>query len=180
MRQSSGKVHQSFHDHKGFTLIEALVSVSLLSIVIGLALPNFNTQMAKWHRDSATRAFVDHLQLARAIAIKTSRRVVVCSSEDGVNCTDSTNADWSAGWLIFRDENANKTLDPTDTVIAVAGARPGITSFSSSNHVRRFDFLPSGLMASGMSSMVVTPTSGTPLRIIVNRVGRLRLSEAGE
>ncbi|MEZ5706676.1 MAG: GspH/FimT family pseudopilin [Burkholderiaceae bacterium] len=180
MRWATIKFHSRCEGCRGFTLIEVLLTNSVLGILVTLALPNLGGLMAKWQRDSATRAFVDHLQLARAMAIKSSKRVVVCCSENGIQCTDSSEADWRHGWLIFRDENANKAFDQTDTVIAVAGPRSGLISFRSSNHVRRFDFLPSGLMASGMSSMVVSPTSGAPMRIIVNRVGRLRLSEAGE
>ncbi|HEY9094265.1 MAG TPA: GspH/FimT family pseudopilin [Hydrogenophaga sp.] len=177
MRRATNKVHEHCEGCKGFTLLEALLTISVLSILVTLALPNLGNLMAKWQRDSATRAFVDHLQLARALAIKSSKRVVMCSSADGIQCAESSGADWAGGWLIFRDENANKALDQSDTVVAVAGPQSGVAS---SNHVRRFDFLPSGLMASGMSSMVVTPSSGTPMRIIVNRVGRLRLSEASE
>ena len=180
MKQTTHKPQRCAFGNRGFTLLDSLLTVSVLGILAGLALPSFGDLIARWHRDSATRAFVGHLQLARATAIQSSKRVVVCNSDDGVRCTESSEAEWARGWLVFRDENANKAFDPTDTIIAVAGSQSGIASFRSSNHVRRFDFLPSGLMASGMSSMVVSPASGRPMRIIMNRVGRIRLSEPQE
>ena len=161
----------------GFTLIELLITIAVMGVLFSLAMPALGGMLAKWHRDSATRAVIDHLQLARAIAIKSSRRVVMCNSGDGAQCADRTSKDWASGWLIYRDENANKQLDEGDTLIASAGPLAGISSLQSSNGIRQFVFTPSGLMASGMGTLVVTPHVGNPMRIIVNRVGRFRLSE---
>ena len=161
----------------GFTLVELLTSIAVMGLLFSLAVPALGGILAKWQRDSATRAVIDHLQLARAMAIRSSRRVAMCNSEDGAQCAGRSSKDWSQGWLVYRDENANKRFDEGDTLIASAGPRSGISSLQSSNGIRQFVFLPSGLMASGMSTLVVTPETGKPMRIIVNRVGRLRLSE---
>ncbi|AOW12933.1 hypothetical protein LPB72_18325 [Hydrogenophaga crassostreae] len=162
---------------RGFTLVELLITMAVLAILLGLAVPTLGGMLAKWHRDSATRAIVSHLQLARAAAIKSTRRVIMCNSIDGTQCAEASQREWSSGWLVFQDDNTNKVLDADDTVIAVTGPLAGIASLRSSNGVRQFVFMPSGLMASGMSSLVVVPRTGHPMRIIINRIGRLRLSE---
>jgi type IV fimbrial biogenesis protein FimT len=160
----------------GFTLVELLTVVATLAVLVGLAMPTFGTLLAKWHRDSATRLLVSHLQLARLSAIKSSAKVVMCNSQDGVQCSQPAHFDWSSGWLIFRDSNPNNALDPTDELIASAGPVPGILSLASSNRVRRFVFLPNGLMSAGMSSMVITPSSGDAVKVVINRTGRFRLA----
>jgi len=162
---------------RGYTLIDLLIALAISGVLLSLAVPTLGGMLAKWHRDNATRAIVDHLQLARASAIKSTRRVIMCNSIDGTQCAEAAQREWSSGWLVFQDDNANRVLDADDTVIAVTGPLPGITSLRSSNGVRQFVFMPSGLMASGMSSLVVEPRTGNPIRIIVNRIGRLRLSE---
>lgn len=162
---------------KGFTLVELLVTVAVLATLGNLAIPSMARAVSKWQRDGATRAIIDHLQLARSTAITSAKRVVMCNSTDGSTCAEATQKEWKHGWLIFQDDNANKELDASDKVIAVAGPASGVDSMRSSNGVRRFVFLPSGLMAAGMSSLVIIPRNGLPMKIVVNRIGRLRLSE---
>ena len=161
----------------GLTLVELIVCMGVLAILANLALPTMADVLAKWQRDRATRALVDHLQLARASAIKSTRNVVMCNSIDGVSCASTSQKDWTRGWLVFQDHNANKVFDGTDILVASAGPADGISTLTSSNGVRSFVFMPSGLMASGMSTLVITPKRGTSMKIVVNRVGRFRLTE---
>lgn len=160
----------------GFTLVELLTTIALLAILTGLALPSFGGLLAKWHRDSATRALISHLQLARMSAIKGSTKVVMCISRSGSQCDPPSQHDWSSGWLIFRDSNLNNDLDPDEELVATSGPTPGILGLASSNKVRRFVFLPNGLMSAGMSSLVITPTIGDAVKIVINRTGRFRLA----
>jgi type IV fimbrial biogenesis protein FimT len=161
----------------GMTLLELLVTMAVAAVLAGLAMPSMELLLAQWYRNNAIRGIVGHLQLARSSAIKSTRRVVVCNSQDGNQCADSDHRDWSSGWLVFQDSNGNNSLDSAETVIAVAGSRAGIETMASSNKVRRYVFLPNGLMASGMSSLVVTPKKGKSISIVVSRVGRIRLKE---
>jgi type IV fimbrial biogenesis protein FimT len=161
---------------RGMTLVELIVTLAILGILAGLAIPAMGGILAQWQRDRATKAIVSHMQLARSTAIKTTRRVVMCTSTDGVQCAPAGQHDWRNGWMIFQDPNANNSYDAGEPLVAQAGPMQGIASLESSNKVRRFAYLPSGLMASGMSSLIVTPRQGKPRKIIVNRTGRARLS----
>ena len=71
---------------QGFTLVELMVTLALAALLTLIAVPSFIHQLRGWQRDSATRAFTAHIQLARSTAIKTSRRVVTpqaCRAESG-------------------------------------------------------------------------------------------------
>lgn len=158
---------------RGFTLVELLVTLVLSAILVVLAIPSFTNQLREWQRDSATKAFTAHVQLARSEAIKTSRRVVMCSSTDGSDCADSN--DWSTGWIVFVDANGDGSHDEGETVLGSRGAATGLTSMQASDDVQSLAFLPNGLLASGATRLQVIPAGSNALKmneVSVNRIGR--------
>lgn len=165
---------------RGMTLIELLVVLTVTAVLANFATPMLASLVSRWQRDSATSDLVSHLQLARSVALKSTRRVVMCNSLDGSQCAPAANKDWAGGWLLYQDNNANGLMDSGELPFASTGAKPGIQSLASSNKIRQFIFTPNGLMASGMSSLVVTPPTGASIKIIVSRTGRVRLSETDQ
>jgi type IV fimbrial biogenesis protein FimT len=112
------------HTQSGFTLMELMVSLTVLGILLGLAVPTFreftrNNRTAAIHNDLTT-AFT----LARSEALKRSMPVSVCASTDAETC--GTNEDWSAGWIVFTDGSgtAGSVEDP-DTVLQAWTAAAG-------------------------------------------------------
>ncbi len=161
---------------RGYTLIELFVTTALLAILIQVAIPEMSGLLSAWQRDSATRAVTDHLALARSEAIRWSRRVVMCSSQDGHVCAPSSTKDWKTGWLVFQDLNDNGQFDSTDKLIAVSQGTDGVRSIRGNALIQRFVFMPTGMMASGMGTLEIVPKTGVSQRITVNRIGRIRLS----
>lgn len=161
----------------GYTLVELIVTTALLAILIQVAVPPMSGLLANWQRDSATRSITDHLILARSEAIRWSRRVVMCNSTDGINCAPASEKEWKSGWLVFQDLDNDNQFGGSDKLIAVSQGVNGVASISGKALVQRFVFMPTGMMASGMSTLRITPRSGAEQRITVNRVGRVRVSE---
>lgn len=161
---------------RGFTLVELVVTTALLAVLIQLAIPQISGLLAVWQRDLATRSVTDHLVLARSEAIRWSQRVVMCSSSDGVQCNTTSDKEWKSGWLVFQDLNDDNQFDPTDKLIAVSRGTDGILSLRGNSLMQRFVFQPTGMMSSGMATLEVIPRQGLSRKIIVNRVGRVRLS----
>jgi type IV fimbrial biogenesis protein FimT len=160
------------HSFAGFTLVELMVTLSIAAILITLAVPSFTRQLREWQRDSATKAFTAHVQLARSEAIKTSRRVVMCSS-NGTTCANSN--DWSTGWLIFMDLDANNSLDSDEPILSVRQAPSGLSQMQTSGNVQRMVFMPNGLTASNPTTMSIIPSGPSDLKqnqVTVNRIGR--------
>ena len=163
---------------RGLTLVELLVTTAVLASLLDLAVPAMGQLLAQWQRNSATKLFTAHFQLARSSAIKTSRRIVMCNSIDGLLCANTNHKEWIGGWIVFPDSNANSQRESAETIIVASGPTVGLKSFIASNKIRQFVFKPNGLMSSGMSTLTVIPKNGSTMKIIISRTGRFRLSEA--
>lgn len=165
-----------FRRDRGFTLIELVVATALLAILIQLAVPPLAGLLAGWQRDLATRSVTDHLALGRSEAIHWSRKVVMCSSNDGRTCNPMAEKEWKYGWLVFQDLDEDNQFGAGDKLIAVSQGQAGILSLKGNANVQRFVFLPTGMMSSGMATLEVIPRLGMSQRITINRIGRVRVS----
>jgi type IV fimbrial biogenesis protein FimT len=173
---STGTKHQS-----GFTLIELMVTVAIIAILAALALPSFNTLLRTWQRDNATNAFAGDLQQARSQAIRSGRPVILCNSTDGATCaSNSSNTEWSTGWITFVDSNSDATYKAADDqLISVKTAPSGINTMTDGTN-QQFRFLPNGLMLAAATTMTVTP-KGSSVKaniITISRIGRVTVKPA--
>jgi type IV fimbrial biogenesis protein FimT len=101
---------------KAFTLIELMVTVSILAIVMALAIPSFKSSVANNRSVGAGSELVTALNFARTEAIRRGAYVSICASSDGAACLAADN--WKKGWLVFVDaatSDAGAVVLPTDT-----------------------------------------------------------------
>lgn len=99
------------NSNRGFTLIELLVTLIVLSIIIGIALPNFNDMIRNNRSVTLGEEFQSALNFARSEAAKRGGLVSICASNnEGTAC----GSDWTNGWLAFVD-----TADETSGAVAV-------------------------------------------------------------
>lgn len=106
---------------KGFTLIELIVVLALVSILVSLAGPSYQTVIVDSRISGAVNATQGLLSYARSEAIKAQDTVTVCGSEDSATCSGA--ASWTNGWIIFLDRDADRTIDGDDILLKVADAQ---------------------------------------------------------
>lgn len=104
---------------RGFTLIELMVTVAVVAIVLGLAVPGFQSVVNGNRLAGAANEMVASLQTARMEAIRRSRRVVVCTSGNANDGDDATCATAGIdGWITFVDLDSDGDFDKaTDTLL---------------------------------------------------------------
>ncbi len=107
----------------GLTLVELLIGIALLAVLLALAAPSFQAQIAASQLSSASGALLGSLMQARAQAIRLGRRVTVCRSADQQQCDTDPAGGWESGWLTFVDVDRtapgnNAAVSVGDTLLA--------------------------------------------------------------
>jgi len=96
----------------GFTLIEALVCVAMVSLLLSLALPHFGRLLDRSRVDAATSDFLAAIAEARSQAVRRGQRIDLLPRIPG---------DWSSGWQVIVDADNDQRLDPDEIVLRPAG-----------------------------------------------------------
>ncbi len=89
----------------GFTLIELMVSLSILGILLSIASGGFSSMMASARQRVLGNDLLRDLHLTRSEAIRRGQRVVMCVATSPEKCAIS--GGWHQGWLMFVDTNNN-------------------------------------------------------------------------
>lgn len=87
--------------HRGFTLIELMVTIAVAAILMALAAPSMTTLIGSNRIQAEAASLVGDMQFARAEAIKRGIDVTICPSSDGAACLATTS--WHSGWMVFSD-----------------------------------------------------------------------------
>jgi len=110
---------------RGFTLLELLASIAVLSILVGLGVPAFNDTIRNNQIATSSSNLVGALALARNEAMKRGVRVSVCATADQVTCT--ADQAWSNGWIAFVDNFAAPgVIDEGDVVLRIWNGVGGV------------------------------------------------------
>lgn len=168
---------------QGFSLIELLVVLAILSILLAVSLPNFQNMIENNRTNSQAKLFLTTLNLARSEAIKRGGNVAVCASNDGTDCDADA---WADGWIVFFDTNGDAdgtagSVDGTDILIRV------FDSVGSSNVITfsadLFEYNNLGFSANGgTQTLLICPASAVAANarsIVIGPSGRGRRVEDG-
>lgn len=153
---------------QAFTIIELLITVTILAVLVATAIPSFRTLIANNRSTSLANEFFVALNAARSEAIKRGARVSLCASSDGAGCTAA--GTWQDGWIVFVDGAASDTAAPSvgaNAVIRVWGPAPPGANLTVAKAATPISFVRfTGL---GMLARAVSDTD--PVDISVHQTG---------
>ena len=101
--------------NKGFTLIELMTSVAIISILLALASPSFSGFVKNNKITTSAKNFYSDLNYAKSEALKGSGNVVMRASSGSA---------YKDGWQIFVDMNGNGVYDSGDRILRQQDALP--------------------------------------------------------
>jgi type IV fimbrial biogenesis protein FimT len=168
----------------GYTLPELLITVAIITILTTLSLPALYPAEEK----EAEQVFLQLgalLASARAAAIQQHRSVVICPTTNLESCA----SDWNIGVIVFFDNNQNRQLDQSESIIErrVWGNSLTVSSagLRGSLHWRVFGNRQNiqisriGEISDQNGSLTWCPpagSAGTPHQMVLNSSGRIRLA----
>ncbi|HEY0682394.1 MAG TPA: GspH/FimT family pseudopilin [Steroidobacter sp.] len=146
----------------GFTLLELLVTVSVLALIVGIGVPSFQDIIRRNRLTEQTNGLLSALALARSEATKRSGIVTVCPANDPeapTACADD--ADWTAnGLIVFSDNIGDRgTLDSdednpeTNDVVVLHLAPASTQNITISTDRGMVSYDRDGALAQGTPSM---------------------------
>ncbi len=121
---------------EGLTLIELLISISILCIVALFAVPSFRDIAIEKRLSTVSNNFIAATNYARAESIRKRQPITLCISSDGTNCL--TNKNWEQGWLAFVDIDGDGVKTGTEEKLRGWGGLPDYYSMRGSTAIENF------------------------------------------
>ncbi len=159
----------------GYTLIELIITLSIMSILLSFALPGFANMLRTVQSDTVINSVVNAYQLARSTAISQRKPVVFCAKADARTC----GTDWTLGAMVFADLNNNRIQDDDERVLVDIAPPPTGSHLSMKAALGKqyLRFMDNGMLENTAGSMVYCPPNATDRdarNIIFTRNGRVR------
>ena len=157
----------------GFTLIELMITLSIASILLSVAVPSYRSFVQDSLLITQSNNFYFALALAKSEAIKRNTRITICPSTSGTNCTASNI--WSNGWVVFVDNNNSRTIDAGEEILQVSYAFSGGNTLKTSL-AGTIMFRPDGFSPGSAATFSLCDDRGSNYSksIVLSNQGRFR------
>jgi type IV fimbrial biogenesis protein FimT len=147
----------SMDEQKGFTLVELLITMVVVSILLATAIPSFMQFIKNNRVIGQANSLVVSTHMARNEAVKRGTGTTMCAANatmDGCSTDNVWPAGWSAGWIVFSDLDRDGVIDSgtgacleTEDCLLIAVDGPKKSTLTAASLDIRF--VPTGLTSNG-------------------------------
>ncbi len=148
------------HIHRGFTIIELMITILLLGVMATLAVPSFSGILKQNRLSAQTNTILSALNYARNETINQNNNVVIAPTVAGT--------DWSGGWSVRLNSAAGAVLHSFE----------GFKNATVASDVSTIIYQPDGTTQSGaVINIDITPSKCPTGK---NDVRRITISPSGQ
>jgi type IV fimbrial biogenesis protein FimT len=152
--------------HRGFTLVELMITLALAAILLSIGIPSFQSYMEINRLAAQSNQMIQSLNLARSEAGKRGGNVVVAPLVAG---------NWAQGWQVWVDPNGNNSVDAGEEILLNVAALTGSSTLTST--VANYRYLASGrIVANG--ALTLTASTGGIRTITISPTGRVSIAKS--
>jgi type IV fimbrial biogenesis protein FimT len=159
---------------RGVTLVDLLVSLTIIAITLGAGIPSLHKWLQKSAEDTAFKMLFHLSAYTRTEAIKTNDYFTLCPSQNQVSC----GGPWNKQLIIFNDSNKNEFLDDEETLFKLISL-PNSTPCIQWNLPERqyVQFKPTGMIngTAGHFRFCDGEDTLTALKLVISFNGRTSL-----
>ncbi len=156
----------------GFTLLELLVTLTIMSLIMMVGLPSLSQQIQNNRTETAALELFGAIQLARNTAVRSNSRATLRKL-----------GSWQDGWEVFDDNNRNGTREPDERLLVqqqaplkahihANGPISTYVSFVGTGESKKMN----GAFQAGTFTICPTGT-GPGYELVLSRGGRTRMSK---
>lgn len=115
--------------NSGFTLVELMITVTLLGLVMAIGVPSMRDFIKNDRLVTQINVLVGHLAYARSEAVTRHVPVIVCASNNLTSCSSNN---WAEGWIMFVDNDENSDFSAGEEMLRQHQALTGGMTLTSS------------------------------------------------
>lgn len=163
----------SSRHQRGLTLIEVIVTMTVLAICTAIAIPSYQALIRRQRVDATMHLLTTYMASARITAITRRSSTVICPSDGRGACRQDS--DWTHGWLMFLDRDGNGRPDtPLDILRDERAPSDSAMRILSSDGRKRLRYLPDGRSTGSNLRVRLCYDDLLKGEIVVNNAGRVR------
>ncbi|MBS1212375.1 MAG: hypothetical protein H6R26_991 [Proteobacteria bacterium] len=163
----------------GFTLIELMVTVSVVAIVLTLGIPGFRDLILNNRMTTYINEVVTDVNLARSEAVTRGIPVTLCKRNTASTNCDSSTA-WLDGWIVFADADGDGTVDTGEQIIRTRSALSGLSHLNFPHNLITYDARGFSAGYNGTFTFCDSRGTGKAKGLVLSNTGRLRSATSGD
>jgi type IV fimbrial biogenesis protein FimT len=162
---------------QGFTILELMVTLSIATILLLTAIPSFRQFTLKQRMKAAVASLHNDLMMGRSEAVHLNTMIVSCPGSPATGCSGAS--DWSGGWIVFADGNADRQHQQNETIVRRGQGLEKLVIHSSRGRTN-IRFFPDGSSPGANGSITFCGPGGPEKarKLVISNMGRIRRDSA--
>ncbi len=160
---------------QGYTFIEILLVISIMSVILLTSIPNLNTLLTRTEQEIALDRIKNAIELAKSEAFRKNKTISLCPTSNQNTCTYGDT--WEVGFMMF--ENPERDTQPAAGAILqlFPGAKYGKIIYDAMGN--QLNIHPDGTTTNIGNFVYCAKNKGSikPKGLVLNWVARLYPAE---